>query len=183
MKTIILNNKDGNSVQAELKVLDLNYLDEIMKLQDDIYQGLENKEFYSCSSRKEFQETIEEKGKVLGCVSLNDHKLLAIGVYVEYGDKSHNYGYDIDIQGNDILKVGQIESTLVSKDYRGNKLQKIICTYLEEIGRESGVKWICATVEPNNKYSLNTFKELGYKIVVEKLKYGGLRRYVLSKEL
>lgn len=183
MKRIILNDKKGNCVQAELKLLDLSYLDEIIKFQDNIYEGLENKEFYFCSSRKEFQEIIEGKGKVLGCVPLNDNKLIAIGVYVQYGYEDHNYAYDIDIHGNDVLKVGQIESTLVSPDYRGNKLQKTICRHLEEISRELGMKLVCATVDPNNKYSLNTFKELGYEIAIEKLKYGGLRRYVLSKEL
>lgn len=183
MKTIVLNKKDGKSVQAELKILDLSYIDEIMKLQDDIYEGLENKEFYFCSTREEFQETIDEKGKILGCVSSEDNQLIALGVYIEYGFEAHNYGYDIDIQGDELLKVAQLESTLVSADYRGNKLQRTICTHLEEMGKEAGMKWICATVEPNNKYSLNTFKELGYKIVVDKLKYGGLRRYVLSKEL
>lgn len=182
MKTIVLNKKDGNSVQAELKILDLSYIDEIMKLQNDIYEGLENKEFYFCSTREEFQETIDKKGKILGCVS-EDNQLIALGVYIEYGFEFHNYGYDIDIQGDELLKVGQLESTLVSADYRGNKLQRTICARLEEIGKEAGMKWICATVEPNNKYSLNTFKELGYKIIVDKLKYGGLRRYVLSKEL
>lgn len=183
MKTIILNNKDGHSVQAEFKLLDLSYLDEIIKLQDNIYESLENKEYYSCSSRKEFQETIDQKGKILGCITLNDNKLIAIGVYVEYGYENHNYGYDMDIQGEELLKVGQIESTLVLEEYRGNKLQRIICTYLEEMGLEAKMKWISATVEPNNKYSLNTFEELGYKIVDEKLKYGGLRRYILAKEL
>lgn len=183
MKTIVLNKKDGSSVQAELKILDLSYLDEIMKLQDNIYKGLEDKGFYFCSTREEFQETIDKNGKILGCVSLDDNQLIALGVYIEYGFEEHNYGYDIDIQGDELLKVGQLESTLVLADYRGNKLQRIICSYLEEIGKEAGMKWICATVEPNNKFSLNTFKELGYKIVVDKLKYGGLRRYVLSKEL
>ena len=79
--------------------------------------------------------------------------------------------------------MGQLESTLVSEDYRGNKLQKIMCEILEEIGKKAGMKYICATAAPDNKYSVNTFKKLGYKIMADKLKYGGLRRYVLMKEI
>jgi hypothetical protein len=30
---------------------------------------------------------------------------------------------------------------------------------------------------------LNTFKKLGYNVMEDKLKYGGLRRFVLMKEL
>ena len=35
----------------------------------------------------------------------------------------------------------------------------------------------------HNKYSLKSFLDLGYEIKKDKLKYGGLRRYVVAKEL
>ena len=34
-----------------------------------------------------------------------------------------------------------------------------------------------------NKYSLKSFLDLGYEIKKDKLKYGGLRRYVVAKKL
>ena len=183
MKKIILNRKNGKNVEAELKLLDLSYIDKIMELQQNIYDGLENKNFYSCSDRKDFENTINGKGKIIGCVSLNDNELISMGVYIEYGYENHNYGYDIEIQGEELLKVGQLESTVVSIAYRGNKLQKIMCEILEQIGKESGMKYICATAAPDNMYSVSTFEKLGYKIMADKLKYGGLRRYVFMKEI
>ena len=42
---------------------------------------------------------------------------------------------------------------------------------------------IAATVAPENIYSLNTFIKREYKIMADKLKYGGLRRYVVMKEI
>ena len=183
MKKIILNRKDGKNVEAELKLLDLSYIDKIMELQQNIYDGLENKDFYSCSDKKDFENTINGKGKIIGCVSLNDNELISMGVYIEYGYENHNYGYDIEIQGEELLKVGQLESTVVSIAYRGNKLQKIMCEILEQIGKESGMKYICATAAPDNMYSVSTFEKLGYKIMADKLKYGGLRRYVFMKEI
>ena len=42
---------------------------------------------------------------------------------------------------------------------------------------------LCATASPYNKFSVNTFINLGYEIKKDKLKYGGLRRYVLVKNL
>lgn len=183
MRRIVLNKKDGINVEAELKVLDLSYIDKIMELQLNIYEGLENKDFYSCSDKEEFMRTINEKGKIIGCVSLKDNELLAIGVYIEYGYEHHNYGYDIDIEGEELLKVGQLESMLVLKDYRGNRLQKLMCEILEKVSKYAGMSYICATAAPDNIYSVNTFKELQYKVMTEKLKYGGLRRYVLLKEI
>ena len=183
MKKIRLNKRDGSIVESELKLLDLSYMSKIMELERSIYDGLEDKSFYSCSDKEDFENAIKGKGKIIGCVSLNDNELIAMGVYIEYGYEDHNYGYDINIQYEELLKVGQIESTVVSENYRGNRLQKIMCEILEEIGRNAGMRYICATAAPANKYSVNTFEKLGYKIMVDKLKYGGLRRYVLAKEL
>ena len=183
MKKILLNKKDGKNIEAELKLLDLSYIDKIMEFQHNIYDGLENKDFYSCSNKEDFEKTINGKGKIIGCVSLTNNELISIGVYIEYGYENHNYGYDLEIKGEELLKVGQLEATIVSEAYRGNRLQKIMCEIFEEVAQKAGMKYICATAAPNNKYSVNTFNELGYKIMADKLKYGGLRRYVLMKEI
>jgi len=183
MKKVLLNKKDGKNIEVELKLLDLSYIDKIMEFQQNIYDGLENKDFYSCSDKEDFEKTINSKGKIIGFVSLTNNELISIGVYIEYGYENHNYGYDLEIKGEELLKVGQLEATLVSEAYRGNRLQKIMCEILEEVGKKAGMKYICATVAPNNKYSVNTFNELGYRIMADKLKYGGLRRYILMKEI
>jgi len=183
MRKIILKRKDGSQIEAQFVELNLSYIDKIMDLQKNIYEGLEDKDFYSCSEKEEFEETINNKGKVVGCISSYDDELIAIAVYIEYGYEDHNYGYDINIKSEELLKVGQVESTLVKETYRGNGLQKIMCEILEDIGITRGMNYICATVAPKNIYSLNTFKKLGYNIITEKLKYGGLNRYVLMKNL
>ena len=182
-KKITLRKKDGTNVDGELKVLDITYIDKVMELQNEIYEGLENKDFYSCRGREEFEEIINGGGTAIGCVTLDDDELIAIGVYVEYGYEDHNYGYDIEMKGEELLKVGQLESTLVLEVYRGNRLQKIMCEMLEDVGRKSGMKYMCATAAPDNRFSCNTFEKLGYRVMVEKLKYGGLKRYVFMKEL
>ena len=183
MKKLILKKKDGTNLEVELKLLDLTYIDKIMEIQQKIYDGLENKGFYSCSEKEEFVDTINGKGKILGCVSLESNELIAMGVYIEYGYEDHNYGYDIEIKGEELLSVGQIESTVVLEEYRGNKLQKIICEIIEQMGKDAGMKYMCATAAPNNRFSVNTFENLGYSVMADKLKYGGLRRYVLMKKI
>ena len=72
---------------------------------------------------------------------------------------------------------------MVSPEYRGNSLQKKICLELEKISKNNNDKLLCATVSPYNKYSLKSFLDLGYEIKKDKLKYGGLRRYVVAKKL
>ncbi|MGL5379139.1 GNAT family N-acetyltransferase [Clostridium sp.] len=183
MKEIIeVKRKNDVNEEIRLKVLDLTYIDEIMKLQEDIINGLEDKQLYASTEKEEFIEYINSYGKIIGYVN-EEGKLIAMGVYAKKGYDKGNYGYDIDIQGEDLLKVGQIESTVVRPEYRGNRLQKIICDILEKIAIEDGVKTLCATASPYNEFSVNTFIKLGYEIKKDKIKYGGLRRYVLVKEV
>lgn len=182
IKEVTLKRKDGNLVNGVIKKLDETYMEKIMEFQDEIFEGLDDKQLYSPSKEEEFREFISEKGNILGCLT-EDDELVAIGVYCKLGYDDSNYGHDIDLKGEDLLKVGQIESTLVKKEFRGNKLQKILCEMLEEIGVENNTPIMCATASPYNPYSVNTFIDLGYKIAKDKMKYGGLRRYVLVKEI
>ncbi|MEN8078340.1 GNAT family N-acetyltransferase [Clostridioides difficile] len=181
-KILKLKRKDGQIVEAKLKELEISYLDKIMELQKIIIDGLENKELYADTDREEFEEYIKENGKIIGYVT-NDDELIAMGVYAQKGYDESNYAYDIDLEGEEVLKVAQIESTVVREDYRGNKLQKIICEELERIAVNNNIEILCATASPYNQFSVNTFINLGYEIKKDKLKYGGLRRYVLVKEI
>lgn len=61
--------------------------------------------------------------------------------------------------------------------------KKILIEKLEELAKADNIKYICATAAPDNKYSSDNIKELGFEIVCEKEKYGGLRRYVFMKRI
>lgn len=183
MKTTLeLKRKDGKVIDAKLRNLDETYIDKIMELQNVILDGLEDKRLYASTEKEEFIEYMNSFGKIIGYVT-EDNNLIAMGVYARKGYNKGNYGYDIDLEGEALLKVGQIESTVVREEYRGNRLQKIICEKLEQIGKEEGISIMTATASPYNEFSVNTFKKLGYEIKKDKIKYGGLRRYVLVKEL
>ena len=87
------------------------------------------------------------------------------------------------LEGETLLNVAQVESTVVRSDYRGNGLQRVLCEKIENIAKDESVKLLTSTASPYNKYSVSTFRKLGYEIKKDKIKYGGLRRYVLAKEL
>lgn len=177
-----LKNKSGNIVNIKYKILDLSYIDKIMELQDKIMEDLEDKQLYAPTDKEEFVECIVKNGKIIGCLDENED-LIAMGAYVKKGYSNGNYGYDLGIEGEMLLNVAQVESTVVRSDYRGNGLQKMLCEKIEEIAKNEKVKILASTASPYNKYSVNTFEKLGYKIKKDKLKYGGLRRYVLAKEI
>uniref|UniRef100_UPI003BAC8547 GNAT family N-acetyltransferase n=1 Tax=Clostridium tertium TaxID=1559 RepID=UPI003BAC8547 len=183
MKKILkLKDKSGNIVDAKLKILDISNLDDIMNLQDIILEGLENKELYAPTEREEFINYLKNGARIIGYTDDKD-ELIAMAVYIKKGYEEGNYGYDLGISGENLLKIGQVESTVVRSDYRGNGLQKILCENIEEIAKDDEVKILASTASPYNKYSVNTFTKLGYEIKKEKLKYGGLRRYVMAKTI
>lgn len=177
-----LKNKNGNIVNAKYKELDLSYIDQIIELQEIIMQDLDDKQLYAPTEREEFIEYFQKGAKIIGYLN-EEEELIAMAVYIKKGYDKGNYGYDLDLEGENLLKVGQVESTVVRSDYRGNGLQRILCEKIEDIAKNEKVKLLTSTASPYNKYSVNTFEKLGYKIKKEKIKYGGLRRYVLAKEL
>lgn len=178
---MIKNFKVKTNENIILKKLDITYIDKIMGLQKIVFDGLEDKRLYSPSCEDEFISFINTSGTILGCLNEKED-LIAMGVFVKYNYNEHNYGYDLNLEGSDLLSVGQIESTIVREDYRGNRIQKILCEELEYIGKNTGISLICATASPYNKFSVNTFLNLNYEIKADKLKYGGLRRYVFAKK-
>lgn len=179
---VIACEKAKNGEKLILIKLTLQDIEDIMKLQDKVSHALPSKELYVCSSKEEFEQVIQNGGCLLGYKTENQ-KLVALGAYMSYGYNPHNYGYDLEFNEDKLLTVGQIESTIVDPEYRGNGLQKKLCEALERLAREEQKSYIMATVSPINPYSLNNFLKLGYINKKEKLKYGGLRRYILCKKL
>lgn len=173
---------DNKLIEIEMKILNLSYIEKIMELQDEIVEGLEDKQLYASTEKTEFMKYINNGGIILGLVT-KEEELIAMGVYVAKGYDKNNYGHDLGIIGEELLNVGQIESTVVKNEFRGNRLQKVICEELENIAREKGNTILTSTASPYNKFSVNTFLNLGYEIKIEKVKYGGLKRYVMMKEL
>ena len=183
MNKFQLRRADGQTKLAYFKKLTLEDIDEVLALQDEVVRGLERREFYCDMNKEEFSKSINDfGGTMVGCVT-EDNVIVAIGLYVSFQYDEENYGYDLGLSGEELLKVGQVEATIVKQEFRGNRLQDKLCEVLEDIAIRDGKKIIGATVAPENKYSLNTFLNRGYEIYEEKIKYGGYRRYILKKEV
>lgn len=170
-------------VDAEFEKLTINSIDEILDFQDLIINGLEDKSFFAKTSRNEFIEFFGRKSYFLGLREKTENRLIAFGLYLNEGLLESNYGYDLDYPKAKIEKTGQIEITIVHPDFRGNRLQKILCEKMIEVARENDDYVVAATVSPENIHSLNTFLKLGFVVNKEKLKYGGVLRCILEYKL
>lgn len=84
-----------------------------------------------------------------------------------------------DISG----KCADIDGVIVLPEYRGNGIQKILVSYLEEKAKEKGINNIVAEVTFGNDYSLNNLKELGYEIKSWYKKGENIKRHILLKKI
>ena len=181
-KKIKIKDIYGKIIDVKIMTLSNEYLNKIIELQDIIFDSLENKSFFAKTEKFEFEDIINKSGEVVGVVSENN-ELIAFGAMVKPELQDFNLGYDLNFDNNKLLRTAHIESTVVHPDYRGNRLQKLLVQNLEQTAREKECDIFCATVAPKNEFSLNTLLKLEYKIVLEKEKYGGLKRYIMMKKL
>lgn len=181
----IINRENDINEVGNIRFIKKEELEKIIELQTKVMEWLSDKDLYSPPKEEEYYNLLNgenKRGKLIGCFN-EEGSLIAMGSYCYHGKDGHNYGYDIEIEGDELLEIAQIEATVVHKDYRGNKLQGIICEVMEELAIEDGFKILMATASPDNPYSLNTFLKNGFKIEKEKLKYGGLKRAILRKDI
>ena len=94
-----------------------------------------------------------------------------------------NLGEYLRLTSEEMERVAHMEIAMVRKAYRGQGVQKRMMEVAEQCLKEQGYHYLMGTAHPENVYSVNNFKKLGYEIVAEDLKYGGLPRYIFCKEI
>ena len=97
--------------------------------------------------------------------------------------REENLGEYLRLTSEEMERVAHMEIAMVRKAYRGQGLQKRMMQEAEKRLKEAGYHYLMGTAHPKNVYSVNNFKKLGYEIVAEDLKYGGLPRYIFCKEI
>lgn len=108
---------------------------------------------------------------------------LAGGFNILYpGLEEYNYGYELDLSREELLRVIHMDTAVVHPDFRGRKLQRRLMIHIEE-----ELFWrfpnciLLTTVHPENLYSLCNVQSLGYTAVKRLPKYGS-ERFILRKD-
>lgn len=81
------------------------------------------------------------------------------------------------------LPVAYMDIVAVSPDFRGYRLQQRLMREAEPELREQGIAYLQCTVHPDNIYSRNNIRAIGYEELAEVPLYGGCPRVVLGKRL
>ena len=156
----------------------LDSVDEAMKFQADIIDGMENKEFFTPLEEQEFIGPINGRGDVYFLRHKGELIGLAVGA-CDIPETLAEYNLPDNLPDNNVML---IDSVMVAEGYRGHGLQLQILAKLEEEAKKLGLNGLVATVHPENQFSLVNFEKAGYRVLHEANLHGG-RRFVVVKEI
>ncbi|MBR3973815.1 MAG: GNAT family N-acetyltransferase [Oscillospiraceae bacterium] len=153
----------------------------MLQLLHKVKDGMENDAWFFLDPDEEIRGMMESGVMQLWLAEDGD-RVAAIFDYIVPGLNSYNYGYDLGLSEEQLLRVVQMDTAAVDPDYRGLKLQKTLMQRAEREIREVPGRILLSTIHPDNCYSLNNLLAQDYFIAKKVAKYGSVR-YVLRKDL
>lgn len=161
----------------------INDIDEIIKLKKDIWDNLENKEWYVIDGTNQdfLKKQLENDGLILK--SINNDKIVGFLIISNSLKKDNSLIQKIHLE-NEVKMCIELSNGAVDIKYRGNNLYTEMAQKAEKIiMNRYNKKYILATVHPDNIASWKSLLNIGYKIICESKMYGNLERYILLKRL
>lgn len=167
----------------QVKLLNVNHLEKIIKLQNDVYEQLADKSKLERLSEDEFKFILSDKGLMIGVYVNNE--LIAVRALLDPENDPDHLGRAIRLKETELDKVIYQEVSFVHPDYQGNGLQKLMAkVIMEELDKTNhAYSYVCATVAPDNIPSLKDkfYQKMELKAFVTI--YGEKQRYVFAKEI
>lgn len=153
----------------------------IMKIMHTALELVEDKSWYAVDSEEFVRNCIEKQGFALkAMVDGNIAGFLTVRYPWEEED---NLGDYIGLSEEEKMFVAHMESAAVLPEYRGLRIQNQLMAKGFELLKDTEYKYVMGTAHPDNVFSVNNFLKLGYEVVADVKKYGGLRRYVFNQTI
>lgn len=162
--------------------LNENFIEEILTLQEIVYNDLDNKEILATLTKEEWETILNGKGLLIG--AFVKQQLIAIrALYIPEKTKDH-LGYFLGLKDEEQLdRVIYQEISIVHPKFRGYGMQKLLGKVIMNELDRSKYDYVCATVMPYNIASLKDKFSQGFRIVSLTYLYEGKLRYVFALNL
>lgn len=148
---------------------------------DEIRAGMPNKKWFYLDPPDLVREMMAD-GTMELWLAMDGDKTAAVFSVLHPGLELCNYGYDLNLNGDELQCVVHMDTAAVHPDYRGQSLQRRLLCMAEEELAGFGKRILLSTVHPENRYSLNNMLRQGYEIQKRIEKYGS-ERYILRKDI
>jgi ribosomal protein S18 acetylase RimI-like enzyme len=152
----------------------------MLALQEIVEQNLPQIEIYRIDPPEYIYNHFSGNQNVIG--ALVDGELVAYHVVSFPGINKDNFGWDIGLTNEQMLKVAHFETTAVHPEHRSRHLARKMADIHFELLQNSGYEHVLCTVSPINYPSLCNVFRRGFLIKGLSEKYYGLR-YVMYKGL
>lgn len=170
-------------MEVLIKEATIKDIDEILKLKKDIWDKLENKEWYVIdgTNRDFLNRELQNDGLILKAI--NNNKIVGFLIIRNCLKKDNSIIQKLHFENKADMCI-ELSNGAVDSEYRGNNLYIEMAKKAEEIMiNRYNKKYILATVHPDNMASLKSLLKIGYKIICKSKMYDNLDRYILLKDL
>lgn len=147
----------------------------------EVRRGMENQEWLYLDTPEEVHRAMAD-GTMQLWFAMDGERIAGIFDILIPGLAEYNYGYDLGLAQDELLRVIHMDTAAVHPVYRGRGLQKRLMQEAEKYASEIGGRILLTTVHPDNCYSLNNILQQGYTIEKQLPKYGSVR-CILRKDL
>lgn len=147
----------------------------------EVRLGMAHTEWFYLDEPEEIRQMMAA-GVMEFWVAMDGNRIAAAFDILTPGPASFNYGYDLELEESDLLRVVNMDMVAVRQGYRGMGLQKQLMQAAEKEIAQGGSRILLCTVHPDNHFSLNNILSQGYSIARKLPMYGSVR-YILRKDL
>lgn len=176
---VLFDRGDGIDKKYHIIYLDTKWKDRILKLQQDIVDGLIDDDLYMPLTEEEIDDIFDGKGIILGVIV---DEVLAGARFISYEDEE-----TLELSRKLKLPFEEVvffESTVIGERFRGNHLQQVMMEIgLKCVENMHRFKYAVTTVSPRNTPSLRNISSCGFEVVLTERLYGGKLRNICLRKI
>ena len=167
--------------KLSFRLLDESAIPMLLDIQEEAFEAAKgDTDFLRRNTPETLSPCFLGNSRVLG--AFLGEECVAFGILHAAEDGKENLAHDADCIEN-VLTSANVKLIIVRPAYRGNGIQRLLIHHLEAFAKEMGYAWLCATVAPTNRFSLDNFLKTGFEEHKILKKYGGLTRALLVKKI
>lgn len=160
-----------------------DHVSEIMDLMHFAKDTITQKEWFVDDDEPYVRSLLAGKGFIILARPENSSRLAGF-FFVKYvGDNPDSLARFSDLTAEKLPFCAHMDSAAVYPDFRGYHLQAQMTAEAEKQLRNTPYRYLFATIHPDNLFSLNNMRSMGYEVINQVKIYGNLDRYVIFKEL
>lgn len=154
----------------------------VSSLIQQVWEELSNKDWFAIDEPGYLAHILSLKSTLVFEACTPDGKLAAVCVLVEPETDEENLSQYANIPRSEWHQVMHVDMAATLPGYRGHSLQSQLMAHAACFLRtKKNIKYLMATVHPNNLPSRRSMEKLGYICVAQTTLYGGLPRCVYCK--